>query len=143
MLIHGVPELGQDRSQQLFDQSHDFPNSKLIIMIRLSVTFYLHWHPPLQQVLASEHALHNAVCGVQNEGSSMSKAGIGKLQNLSVTVQRRWNNVMEDSTRQLIVEMFLGLRMSQHFPSVKLLHIDSTPLGDESDTEGEQVHVCL
>lgn len=75
---------------------------------------------------------------MQNEGSSMSKAGIGKLQNLSVTVQRRWNNVLADSTRQLIVEMFLGLRMSQHFPNVRLLYIDPTPLEDESDSEGRQ-----
>ncbi len=43
----------------------------------------------------------------------MSKAGIGKLQNLSLTVQRRWNNVLADGTRQLIIEMFLGLRLSQ------------------------------
>lgn len=73
----------------------------------------------------------------------MSKAGIGKLQNLSVTVQRRWNNVLADSTRQLIVEMFLGLRMSQHFPSVRLVHTDPTPLEDESDTEGTKLNVFL
>ena len=73
---------------------------------------------------------------MQNESSSMSKAGIGKLQNLSVTVQRRWNNVLADSTRQLIVEMFLGLRMVQHFPSLRLPYNDATPLEDETDTEG-------
>lgn len=73
---------------------------------------------------------------LQNEASSMSKAGIGKLQNLSVTVQRRWNNVLADSTRQLIIEMFLGLRLSQHFPSVRFAHSEATPLEEETDTEG-------
>ena len=76
------------------------------------------------------------VC-LQNESTSMSKSGIGKLQNLSVVVQRRWNNVLSDATRQQIVEMFLGLRMSQHFPSIKPAYVDSqVPLEDETDTEG-------
>lgn len=74
---------------------------------------------------------------MQNEASSMSKAGIGKLQNLSVTVQRRWNNVLADSTRQLIVEMFLGLRLSQHFPSARFPYTEPLPLQEDSDTEGE------
>lgn len=66
----------------------------------------------------------------------MSKAGIGKLQNLSVTVQRRWNNVLADSTRQLIIEMFLGLRLSQHFPSARFHYNEPLPQQDETDTEG-------
>lgn len=74
---------------------------------------------------------------LQNEASSMSKAGIGKLQNLSVTVQRRWNNVLADSTRQLIIEMFLGLRLNQHFPSARFPYSEPLPQQDESDTEGD------
>ena len=31
----------------------------------------------------------------------MSKAGVGKLANLGVTLQRRWANVLSDSTRQV------------------------------------------
>lgn len=75
-------------------------------------------------------------CVLQNEASSMSKAGIGKLQNLSVTVQRRWNNVLADSTRQLIIEMFLGLRLNQHFPSARFPYSERLPQQDETDTEG-------
>lgn len=75
-------------------------------------------------------------CVLQNEASSMSKAGIGKLQNLSVTVQRRWNNVLADSSRQLIIEMFLGLRLTQHFPSARFPYTEPLPQQDETDTEG-------
>ena len=53
---------------------------------------------------------------MQNEASSMSKAGMGKLQNLSVTVQRRWNNVLADSTRQLIIEMVFGVAFASALP---------------------------
>lgn len=87
----------------------------------------------------SSRAMHSAILGLlQNEASSMSKAGIGKLQNLSLTVQRRWNNVLADGTRQLIIEMFLGLRLSQHFPSVKFPFVEATPLQDETDTEEDE-----
>lgn len=66
----------------------------------------------------------------------MSKAGIGKLQNLSVMVQRRWNNVLSDSTRQLIIEMFLGLRLNQHFPSLKFPPAEADATQDDSSSDG-------
>ena len=31
----------------------------------------------------------------------MAKTSVGRLQNLSVSVQRRWNNVLSDATRQV------------------------------------------
>ena len=31
----------------------------------------------------------------------MAKSSVGRLQNLSVSVQRRWNNVLSDATRQV------------------------------------------
>ena len=81
--------------------------------------------------------LLNAPLCLQRESSSMSQAGIGKLQNLGVTVQRRWNNVLSDAHHQQIIEMFLGLRMRQHFPSVTFLYPEAAvPLEGESDDEG-------
>ena len=32
----------------------------------------------------------------------MAKTSVGRLQNLSVSVQRRWNNVLSDATRQVL-----------------------------------------
>eukprot|EP00891_Asterochloris_glomerata_P005930 jgi/Astpho2/5930/Aster-02418 len=86
----------------------------------------------------SSRAMHSAILGLlQRDSSSMSQAGIGKLQNLGVTVQRRWNNVLSDAHRQQIVEMFLGLRMRQYFPSVTFLYPEAAvPLEGESDDEG-------
>lgn len=41
-----------------------------------------------------------------------------------------------DATRQSVIEMFLGLQMGVHFPSVQLLYTDtSLPLSDESEAE--------
>jgi hypothetical protein len=57
----------------------------------------------------------------------MSRAGIGKLQNLSITVQRRWSNVVSDAAAQQVVEMFLGLRPHVYFPSAHMVYASDLP----------------
>jgi len=50
----------------------------------------------------SSRAMHSSILSLlQAEGSNMSKAGVGRLQNMTVSVQRRWNNVLSDATRQV------------------------------------------
>lgn len=50
----------------------------------------------------SSRAMHSSILGLlQGEGSGMSKIGVGRLQNMTVSVQRRWNNVLSDATRQV------------------------------------------
>ena len=58
----------------------------------------------------------------------MALGGLSKLANLSITLQRRWSNVLTDAQRQHIVEMFLGLRPETYFPSVQLLYPADVPL---------------
>ena len=58
----------------------------------------------------------------------MAKGGLSKLANLSITLQRRWSNVLSDQQRQHIVEMFLGLRTDTYFPSARLLYSPDLPL---------------
>ncbi|BDA46239.1 probable phosphoinositide phosphatase SAC9 [Coccomyxa sp. Obi] len=82
----------------------------------------------------SSRAMHSAILSLlQPDGSGMSKAGVGRLQNISVSVQRRWNNVLSDATRQTIVELFLGLRLPTYFPSARLPLTDTLPLDEDSD----------
>ena len=38
----------------------------------------------------------------------MAKTSVGRLQNLSVSVQRRWNNVLSDATRQVLSYRFVA-----------------------------------
>jgi hypothetical protein len=54
----------------------------------------------------SSRAMHSSILSLlQPDGSGMSKAGVGRLQNISVSVQRRWNNVLSDSTRQVAADI--------------------------------------
>jgi hypothetical protein len=49
----------------------------------------------------SSRAMHSAVLGLlQPEGGGLARAGAGRLQNAALSVQRRWNNVLSDATRQ-------------------------------------------
>ena len=58
----------------------------------------------------------------------MAMGGFSKLANLSITLQRRWSNVLSDQQQQHIVEMFLGLRAGTFFPSARLLYRYDLPL---------------
>lgn len=65
----------------------------------------------------------------QVEGlASNAMGGLSKLQNLSITVQRRWANVLSDAQRQHIVELFLGLRLPTYLPSAQPLYSATLPL---------------
>jgi hypothetical protein len=58
----------------------------------------------------------------------MAMGGLSKLANLSITLQRRWSNVLSDQQRQHVVEMFLGLRTDAYFPSARLLYSPDVPV---------------
>ncbi len=75
---------------------------------------------------------------LQGEGSAASKAGVGRLANLGVTLQRRWANVLSDYTRQGVVECFLGLKLKEHFPSVAITSGQlPLPLSESEDDEAD------
>ena len=60
-------------------------------------------------------AMHSHILGIvkgddqRTYGSASSS--VGKLQNLKVAVQRRWNNTVSDAARQQAIECFVGLDM--------------------------------
>lgn len=68
-------------------------------------------------------AMHSHVLGlilaaeVRPYGTGM---GVGRLQNLRVAVQRRWNNTVSDFARQQSMELFLGLNIQRHCPGLAL-----------------------
>lgn len=76
---------------------------------------------------------------VQGESGAVSKAGVGKLANLGVTIQRRWANVLSDAARQVVLECFLGLRLKEHFPSQALAYgnEEGVPLNESEDDLSE------
>ncbi|KAI8110287.1 hypothetical protein M9435_001965 [Picochlorum sp. BPE23] len=74
-------------------------------------------------------AMHSHILGVvlpNDTRSYGSASSVGKLQNLKVAVQRRWNNTVSDAPRQQSIEMFLGLNISRHCPGLSMSCLDGT-----------------
>ncbi|KAJ4839192.1 putative phosphoinositide phosphatase sac9 [Turnera subulata] len=75
-------------------------------------------------------AMHSQILSIFNEETGKFKQ-FSAAQNVRITLQRRYKNVVVDSSRQKQLEMFLGLRLFKHLPSVPVqpLHVPSRPNG--------------
>lgn len=62
-------------------------------------------------------AMHSHILQIFSEEASKSKQ-YAVAQNMKITLQRRYLNVIMDTTRQKQLEMLLGLRQKKHFPTV-------------------------
>ncbi|KAI4368285.1 hypothetical protein MLD38_016860 [Melastoma candidum] len=73
-------------------------------------------------------AMHSQILSIFNEEAGTFKQ---YSQNLKITLQRRYKNAMVDSSRQKQLEMFLGIRLFKHLPSLpfKPLQVASRPYG--------------
>lgn len=73
-------------------------------------------------------AMHSQILSIFNEEAGKFKQ-FSAAQNMKITLQRRYKNAVVDSSRQKQLEMFLGLRLFKHLPSVPVqpLHVLSRP----------------
>lgn len=75
-------------------------------------------------------AMHSQILSIFNEDAGKFKQ-FSAAQNMKITLQRRYKNAVVDSSRQKQLEMFLGMRLFKHLPSVPVqpLHVLSRPYG--------------
>lgn len=75
-------------------------------------------------------AMHSQILSIFNEEAGKFKQ-FSAAQNMKITLQRRYKNAVVDSSRQKQLEIFLGLKLFKHLPSVVLqpLHVPSRPFG--------------
>ncbi|KAK9058388.1 hypothetical protein SSX86_023230 [Deinandra increscens subsp. villosa] len=71
-------------------------------------------------------AMHSHILSIFSEEAAKAKQ-FSVAQNVKINLQRRYNNAVVDSSRQKQLEMFLGLRLFKHLPSVSIqpLHVPS------------------
>lgn len=62
-------------------------------------------------------AMHSHVIQIFNDDATKFKQ-FPAAQNMKITLQRRYQNVVVDSSRQKQLEMFLGMRLCKYLPSV-------------------------
>ncbi|KDP35146.1 hypothetical protein JCGZ_10680 [Jatropha curcas] len=75
-------------------------------------------------------AMHSQILSIFNEEAGKFKQ-FSAAQNMKITLQRRYKNAIVDSSRQKQLEMFLGMRLFKHLPSIPVqpLNVPSRPSG--------------
>ncbi|KAK2075637.1 hypothetical protein QBZ16_001745 [Prototheca wickerhamii] len=86
-------------------------------------------------------AMHSQVLGLLTGGARLAAGGVGKLQNLAVALQRRWNNTVSDGARQASLLLFLGLRLREQFPRLRLIYADACREVEE-EAEEEDLEIA-
>ncbi|XP_024984355.1 probable phosphoinositide phosphatase SAC9 [Cynara cardunculus var. scolymus] len=81
-------------------------------------------------IYTGSKAMHSHILNIFSDEAGKSKQ-FSVAQNVKITLQRRYNNAVVDSYRQKQLEMFLGLRLFKHLPSVSIrpLHVLSRRSG--------------
>lgn len=68
-------------------------------------------------------AMHSQILNIFNEEGGKFKQ-LAAAQNVKITLQRRYKNAVVDSSRQKQLEMFLGMRLFKHLPSISLFPLN-------------------
>ncbi|KAL0914723.1 hypothetical protein M5K25_015096 [Dendrobium thyrsiflorum] len=121
----------QDKPWKRFDMSFDqFKSSTLLTPINQLADLFLLAGDIHATLYTGSKAMHSQILNIFNEdGGKFSK--FSAAQNVKITLQRRYQNVLVDSSRQKQLEMFLGIRLFKHLPSVPVhpLKVLSRPPG--------------
>jgi len=88
----------------------------------------------------ASRAMHSqSICLLEGRRNRLNRTtGMGAAINAGLAVQRRFANLMQDESRMAQLEVFLGLKMDKHFPSVPPYEEPILPddVSDIDDDEG-------
>ncbi|PKA51081.1 putative phosphoinositide phosphatase SAC9 [Apostasia shenzhenica] len=121
----------QDKPWKRFDMSFDeFKNSTLLTAVNQLADLFLLAGDIHATLYTGSKAMHSQILNIFNDdGGKFSK--FSAAQNVGITLVRRYKNVLVDSSRQKQLELFLGIRLFKHLPSVSVcpLKVLSRPFG--------------
>ncbi|KAG2628277.1 probable phosphoinositide phosphatase SAC9 [Panicum virgatum] len=122
-----APQKPWKRFDMTFDQ---FKGSTMLAPVNHLAELFLLAGDIHATLYTGSKAMHSEILNIfKEETGKFSK--FSAVQNVKITVQRRIHNYMNDSSRQKQLEMFLGLRLYKHFPSIPMfpLKVLSRPSG--------------
>nr|XP_043609995.1 probable phosphoinositide phosphatase SAC9 [Erigeron canadensis] len=115
----------KDKPWKRFDMTfEEFKRSTLLSPVFLLADLFLIAGDVHATLYTGSKAMHSHILNIFSEDAAKSKQ-FSVAQNVKITLQRRYNNAVVDSYRQKQLEMFLGLRLFKHLPSVSIqpLHV--------------------
>lgn len=114
-----------DKPWKRFDMTfEEFKRSTILSPIRQLADLFLIAGDIHATLYTGSKAMHSQILSIFNEeASKFSK--FSAAQNMKITLQRRYKNAIVDSSRQKQLEIFLGLRLFKHLPSIPIhpLHV--------------------
>lgn len=118
-----------DKPWKRFDMNFDeFRRSTILSPVSQLADLFLLAGDIHATLYTGSKAMHSQILSIFNEEAGTFKQ---YSQNLKITLQRRYQNAVVDSSRQKQLEMFLGTRLFKHLPSIPVqpLSVLSRPSG--------------
>ncbi|XP_004287153.1 PREDICTED: uncharacterized protein LOC101296222 [Fragaria vesca subsp. vesca] len=120
-----------DKPWKRFDMSfEEFKRSTILSPVSQLADLFLLAGDIHATLYTGSKAMHSQILSIFNEDAGKFKQ-FSAAQNMKITLQRRYKNAVVDSSRQKQLEMFLGMRLFKHLPSVSFhpLNVVSRPSG--------------
>lgn len=120
-----------DKPWKRFDMTfEEFKRSTILSPVSQLADIFLSAGDIHATLYTGSKAMHSQILSIFNEEGGKFKQ-FSVAQNVKITLQRRYKNAVVDSSRQKQLEVFLGLRLFKHLPSVGIeqLHVSSRPSG--------------
>ncbi|KAJ0976307.1 hypothetical protein J5N97_018272 [Dioscorea zingiberensis] len=121
----------QDKPWKRFDMTFDhFKSTTVFAPISILADLFLLAGDIHATLYTGSKAMHSQILNIFGEDGGKFRQ-FSVAQNVKITIQRRYKNVIVDSSRQKQLEMFLGIRLFKHLPSVAVdpLKVLSRPSG--------------
>ncbi|KAL9240699.1 hypothetical protein vseg_014887 [Gypsophila vaccaria] len=116
-----------DKPWKRFDMTfEEFKRSTILSPVAILADIFLTAGDIHATLYTGSKAMHSQILNIFNDDGGKFKQ-LAAAQNLKITLLRRYQNTFSDSSRQKQLEMFLGMRLFKHLPSVALfpLHVMS------------------
>ncbi|KAJ7567420.1 hypothetical protein O6H91_02G146100 [Diphasiastrum complanatum] len=97
--------------------AEEFKDATLPVPVAMLAELFLIAGDIHAMLYTGSKAMHSHIIQIFSEDAAKVKRS-SAAQNMAITLQRRYLNVLVDGTRQKQFEMFLGLHRNQHLPTV-------------------------
>ncbi|KAK6914467.1 SAC domain [Dillenia turbinata] len=116
-----------DKPWKRFDMSfEEFKRSTILSPVSQLADLFLLAGDIHATLYTGSEAMHSQILSIFNEETGKFKQ-LSVAKNMKIMIQRRIKNVVVDSSRQKQLEMFLGMKLFKHLPTVLVqpLHVPS------------------
>lgn len=114
--IHPCPDKPWKRFDMTFEE---FKMSTILSPVSQLADLFLLAGDIHATLYTGSKAMHSQILNIFNDEGGKFKQ-FSAAQNMKITIQRRYKNAIVDSSRQKQLEMFLGMRLFKHLPSVSV-----------------------